>query len=76
MANKHGSLIIRSEPSEALVTIDEVSKTTPAIFDLRSKPTHYIVRIEKVGYYDNIQKVVISPGSKIEISSILSKIGE
>lgn len=76
MANRHGTLIVRSEPSGTLVTIDDVSKTTPAIFDLRSKPTHYIVRIEKIGYYDNIQKVVILPGSKIEISIVMTKIGE
>lgn len=76
MVSKYGTLIIRSDPSDAIVIVNGIIKTTPALFDLRGKPLPYNVTIEKVGYDDYTQKVVVQSGSKIEISAILTKIGE
>lgn len=73
MAAKRGTLIVRSEPSGAIVIIDDASKTTPAVFDLRAKIQPYIIRIEKIGYDDYIRKVVIGEGSKIEIKTVLTR---
>lgn len=74
MVSKYGTLIIRSNPSDAIVIIDDVIKTTPAVFDLKCKSLPYNITIEKVGYDDHIQKVVVQNGSKIEISAKLTKI--
>lgn len=73
MAKKSGTLIVRSNPSGATATIDDVSKITPAIFDLKSKALPYSVKIEKVGYDDNIHKVVIQSDTQIEINITLTK---
>ena len=68
-----GTLIIRSDPSDATVTIGDRSKVTPAIFDLRSKTLPYDIIIEKAGYDDNTHKVIIKKDSKIEIDAVLNK---
>lgn len=73
MAAKRGTLIVRSEPSNAIVIIDDDNKTSPAIFDLKVRAQPYNIRIEKVGYDDYINKIIIHEGSKIEIDAILTK---
>lgn len=73
MAAKRGTLIVKSEPSGAIVVINDESKTTPAIFDLKVKAQPYTIRIEKAGYDDSIRKAIILEGSKIEIGVILIK---
>lgn len=73
MAKKSGTLIVRSNPSYAIVTIDSISKTTPAVFDLKSKALPYNVKIEKVGYDDYIHKVIIQDNVQIEINIVLTK---
>ena len=75
MAKKSGTgiLIVRSDPSDAAVIIGDRYKTTPAIFDLRSKEMPYDIVIEKAGYDDYIHKVVITKDAKIEINAILNK---
>lgn len=73
-AYKYGSIMIRSNPSGAIVTIGDISKTTPAIFDLKTKPSAYSVKIEKAGYFDSMHKVVISGGAKIEINAVLTEV--
>lgn len=74
--NKYGALIIRSDPPGAMVTINDVIKTTPAIFDLKGRTPPYSIMIEKLGYDDYIQKVVVSNGAKIEINAVLTKTNE
>ncbi len=74
MTKKIGTLIVRSNPSGATATIDDVSKITPAIFDLKSKALPYDVKIEKVGYNDHINKVIIQGDIQIEINIVLCKI--
>lgn len=71
--NKYGTLIIRSDPPDAMVTIDNIIKTTPAIFDLKGRTPPYNIIIEKLGYNDHIQKVVVPNGAKIEINAVLTK---
>ncbi len=73
MARKIGTLIVRSDPSGATATIDDVSKITPAVFDLKSKALPYNVKIEKVGYDDHIRKVVIQGDTQIEINITLTE---
>lgn len=68
-----GTLIVRSDPPDAAVIIGDKYKTTPAIFDLRSKPAPYDIVIEKAGYDDYVQKVIIAKDAKIEINAILNK---
>jgi len=74
--NKHGILTIMSDPSDAMVTINDVIKSTPALFKLRSKVLPYEVMIEKAGYDDCIKKVLIQAGTNIEMSIILTKTRE
>jgi len=73
MAKKTGILTVRSDPSGATVTIDDMSKITPAIFDLKSKALPYNIIIEKAGYNDYTHKVIIREKTKIEINAILDK---
>lgn len=73
MAKKTGTLTVRSDPSGATVTIDDISKITPAIFDLKSKALPYDIIIEKAGYDDYIHKVIIRENAKIEINAVLNK---
>lgn len=73
MTKKSGTLIIRSDPSGAMVTIGDTSKITPAIFDLRSKTLSYNIIIEKTGYDDYFHKVTVPEDKKIEINAILDK---
>lgn len=73
MARKIGTLIVRSDPSGATATIDDVSKMTPAVFDLKSKALPYNIKIEKVGYDDRIHKVVIQGDTQIEINIVLTE---
>ena len=68
-----GTLIIRSDPSDATVTIGDKYKMTPAIFDLRSKELPYDIIIERAGYDDYVDKVIITKDAKIEIKAILNK---
>ena len=68
-----GTLIIRSDPSDATVTIGDKYKMTPAIFDLRSKDLPYDIIIEKAGYDDYVHKVIITKDAKIEINATLNK---
>lgn len=74
MAKKIGILIVRSNPSGATATIDDVSKITPAVFDLKSKVAPYDIKIEKVGYNDDIHKVIVRDNAQIEINITLYKI--
>lgn len=71
--SKHGILTIRSDPSGAIVTINDVIKSTPALFELRGRSLPYNIVIEKVGYDDYIQKVVIQAGANMEMNIALTK---
>lgn len=71
MEDNYGTLIIRSNPSDAMVIIEGTSKITPAIFDLKNRKLPYNVTIKKVGYDKYTNSVVISKGSKIEINAVL-----
>ena len=69
--NKFGTLIIRSDPSGAIVTIGDTNKLTPALFDLRGRTSPYDIIIEKIGYDDYINKVIVQSGAKIEMNITL-----
>jgi len=73
MAKKTGTLTVKSDPSGATVTIDDISMITPATFDLKSKALPYNVIIEKAGYDDYIHKAIIRENAKIEINAVLDK---
>lgn len=72
MTEDYGTLIIRSNPSGATVIIEGMSKTTPAIFDLKSRKLPYNITIKKVGYDKYTNSVIISTGAKIELDIRLS----
>lgn len=74
MAKKLGTLIVRSNPSGATATINDISKITPAVFDLKSKVLPYDIKIEKVGYNDHIHKAIVQYDTQIEINIVLTKI--
>lgn len=73
MAKKLGTLIVRSNPSGATATIDNVSKITPVVFDLKCKVSPYSIKIEKVGYDDYIHKVIVRDDKQIKINIALIK---
>ena len=69
----HGTLVVRSKPSHAIVIIDDKKSITPVFFDLDEKDLPYEVIIKKEGYIDYTQKVVVQSNSKIEINAVLKK---
>ena len=69
----HGTLIIRSKPSHAVVIVDGKENVTPVFFYLDERDLPYDVIIKKEGYTDYTQNVVVQRGSKIEINAVLRK---
>lgn len=69
-----GTIIVRTKPSGAIVTVEEESKTTPAIFDVEGRELHYDIHIKTDGYDGYTQRVVVPKGSEIRIETILTKI--
>jgi nitrous oxide reductase len=70
---KHGTLIVRSKPSHAIVIVNDKQNITPVFFNLENRDLPYDIMIKKEGYIDHIQNVVIQNGEKIEINAILKK---
>lgn len=68
-----GTIIVRSNPSGAIVTIEGESKYTPALFDVESRELPYNITIIKDGYEDCIHKAIVSKGSVITVETILTK---
>jgi hypothetical protein len=69
----NGTIIVRTKPSGAIVTLQGENKTTPAIFDVEGRELHYNVDIKMDGYEDYIQKIVVPKGSEIRIDITLTK---
>ena len=70
----YGTIIVRTKPSGAIVTVEGESKTTPAIFDVEGRMLPYNIEIKMDGYEDHAQIVVVPKGSEIRIETILTKI--
>lgn len=69
-----GTIIVRTKPSGAIVTVEGESKTTPAIFDVEGRELSYNIDINMDGYEDHTQKVVVPKGSEIRVDIMLTKI--
>ena len=68
-----GTVIMRTKPSGAVVTIEGISRTTPAIFDIEGRVSPYNIEIKMDGYEDHVQKVVVPKGSEIRVDKKLCK---
>ena len=76
MADDHGTLIVRSNPSGATIIVEGISKMSPAIFDLKGRVLPYNITIKKIGYDKYIKSVVISSGTKIELYAKILRFGK
>ena len=70
---RDGTIIVRTKPSGAIVTVEGESKTTPAIFDVEGRELPYNIDIKMDGYEDHTQKIVVPKGSEIRINVTLTK---
>jgi hypothetical protein len=70
---RDGTIIVRTKPSGAIVTIEGESKTTPAIFEVEGRELPYDIHIKTDGYEDYIQKIVVPKGSEIRIDITSTK---
>lgn len=70
---RDGTIIVRTKPSGAVVTVEGESKNTPAIFDVEGRKLPYNIEIKIDGYEDHTQKVVVPKGSEIRINVTLTK---
>jgi len=70
---RYGTIIVRTNPSCAIVTVDGESKNTPAIFDVEGRELPYDVNIKMDGYDDSTQRVIVPKGSEIRIEVTLTK---
>jgi hypothetical protein len=68
-----GTIIVRTKPSGAMVTIEGISRITPTIFDIEGRELPYDVEIKMDGYEDYIQQIVVPKGSEIRIDVALCK---
>lgn len=71
---RHGTIIVRTNPSGAIVTVEKQSKNTPAIFDIEGRELPYDINIKMDGYDDYDHRVIVSKGSEIRIETTLIKI--
>jgi hypothetical protein len=70
---RDGTIIVRTNPSGAIVTVEGESKTTPAIFVVEGRELPYDIHIKMDGYDGYTQIVVVPKESEIMIDIALAK---
>lgn len=70
---RDGTIIVRTKPSGAIVTVEGENKATPSIFDVEGRESPYNIDIKMDGYEDYTEKVVIPKESEIRINVTLTK---